>query len=300
MNKKFIAYFKNNHTSLFNKFVKSEILVRAVSSLDFLRYVFCRITNKPYFGVYLMAGQTWEERKPYMENLLKREILNGKKEDFRLLEVGSWAGNSVLIWAEAIKQVGKKGEIVCVDPWIPYFKPEEIMPNKALSVMQTALKSNRIFQLFLHNINAANISNMTTIMRGTSDKVLPLLKERSFNMAFIDGSHYYSSVINDLKNAEKLVCDGGILCGDDLELQSYEVDIEFAEANKEIDLAFDPKTGKEYHPGVSLAIRDFFKGPVSYSKGFWAMRRTNNRWESVDLAIKDAHSTDYELISEPA
>ena len=81
-----------------------------------------------------MAGQTWEERKPYMENLVKREMLNGKKEDFRLLEVGSWAGNSVLIWAEAMKSIGKKGEIVCVDPWVPYIKPEAIMPNKALRI----------------------------------------------------------------------------------------------------------------------------------------------------------------------
>lgn len=288
MNKNFIAYVKNNHTSLFNKFVKSELLVRAVSKLDFLRYVLCRITNKPYFGVYLMAGQTWEERKPYMENLVKQEVLKESRGDFRLLEVGSWAGNSVLTWADAIKSIGERGEIVCVDPWIPYVKPEKDMTNKAPLVMEKALKSNKIFQLFLHNISAADVSSMTTLIRGTSDKVLPLLREESFNVAFIDGAHYYSNVINDFKNAEKLVCVGGILCGDDLELQSHEVDIEFAEANKEIDMTLDPKTGKEYHPGVSLAVSDFFKGPVSSRKGFWAMRKTSKGWETVDLICGSA------------
>ncbi len=300
MNKKFIAYVKNNHTSLFNKFVKSELLVRAVSKLDFLRYVLCRITNKPYFGVYLMAGQTWEERKPYMENLVKREALKETRGDFRLLEVGSWAGNSVLTWANALKSVETKGEIVCVDPWIPYVKPEKDMTNKAPLVMEKALKSDKIFQLFLHNISAANVSSMTTLMRGTSDKVLPLLRKESFNMAFIDGAHYYSNVINDLKNAERLICEGGILCGDDLELQSHEVDMEFAQANKEVDVVLDPMTGKEYHPGVSLAVSDFFKGPVSSSNGFWAMRKTRNGWGTVDLTFRTAPDTTYELVSEPA
>jgi predicted O-methyltransferase YrrM len=283
MNKKFISYLKVNHTSLFNKLVKSQLLVRTISKLDFLRYVICRITNKTYFGFYLMAGQTWEERKPYMESLVRREMIKGSKGDFKILEVGSWAGDSAITWADAIKSEGGKGEIVCVDPWIPYFKLGKDMINKAPLVMEEALKSDRIFQLFLHNIKSANVFSMITPMKGLSDKVLLLLREEVFNLAFIDGSHYYSNVINDFKNAEKLICKGGILCGDDLELQSHEIDIEFAEANMEVDMILDPKTGKEYHPGVSLAVRDFFKGPVSSSKGFWAMRKTRNGWKTVDL-----------------
>jgi predicted O-methyltransferase YrrM len=286
MNKKFIAYVKKNHEVLYYQFVKSEFLVSTLSKLDFFRYILCHIQNKPYFGVYMMAGQTWEDRKPYMQFLIKKEITHCETGSFRLLEVGSWAGNSALTWAEAIKSSGQEGEIVCVDPWIPYVKPEKNMVNMAPKIMEKALNNNKILKLFLHNIGATDISKMVTPIRGTSDKVLPMLKESNFNIIFIDGAHYFSNVIRDFQNAEKLICEGGILCGDDLELQSHEVDIDFAEKNKELNWIREPKTGKEFHPGVTMAVHVFFKKPVSAYNGFWAMRKIKNGWETVNLDLK--------------
>ncbi len=266
--------------------MKSELLVQTISKLDFFRYLLCRILNKPYFGVYMMAGQTWEERKPYMQNLVKNEIVNFRQNGFRLLEVGSWAGNSALTWAEAIHKSGQEGEVVCVDPWIPYIKPEVRMANMAPIVMEKALRNNKIFKLFLHNISTADNSKKIIPMRGTSDQVLPLLKENCFDIVFIDGAHYFSNVIRDLKNAERLVTEGGILCGDDLDLQHHEVDLAFANACKETNMAIDPKTGKEFHPGVCLAVYEFFQKPVSCYNGFWAMRKTKNGWQNTDLNLQ--------------
>jgi predicted O-methyltransferase YrrM len=285
MNKNFINNVKKNHPFLYYQFVKSALLVQAVSKLDFFRYLLCLILNKPYFGIYMMAGQTWEDRKPYMKHLVQSEITSFGQENFRLLEIGSWAGNSALTWAEALQNSQQKGEIICVDPWIPYVKSEAKMTNMAPIVMEKALESDKIFKLFLHNISAANISKMITPIRGTSDKVLPLLKENNFNIAFIDGAHYFSNVIRDLRNAEKLLIEGGVLCGDDLDLQSHEVDLSFAEAHKETNFAIDPKTGKEFHPGVCMAINEFFQKPVSSYSGFWAMRKTKSGWQTVELSL---------------
>ena len=286
MSKKLISYVKKNHETLYYKFVKSEFLVQTIANLDVLRYVFCRLRNEPYFGIYMMAGQTWEERKSQMKKLVEREIASRDSGKFRLLEVGSWAGNSALIWAEAIVDSGCKGEIICVDPWAPYVKPEKNMANVAPVIMENALKKNKIFGLFLHNISAAGISGMIIPIRGTSDEVLPLLKDDKFDVAFIDGVHYFSNVIRDLRNAGKLIKEGGVLCGDDLELQSHEVDLAFAEANKENNFAIDPKTGKEFHPGVCMAVGEFFQGQVSSSHGFWAMRKKAGGWQAVAL---DSH-----------
>ena len=286
MNKSFIAYVKKNHKFLFYKFVKSKFLVNILSKLGFFRYCFCLLQNKPYFGFYLMAAQTWEVRKSYMQNLVKREILSSDKEGFRILEIGSWAGNSALTWAEAIRDSGQKYEIVCVDPWAPYVKPEKGMINTAPMIMERALKNNKIFKLFQHNVAAAGISEMVTPVRGASDNILPTLKKNSFNLVFIDGAHYYSNVIRDLQNAEILLKEGGILCGDDLDLQSHEVDLNYAEANKEINLVIDPKTGKEFHPGVCIAVSNFFQKSVSACNGFWAMRKTQNGWQAVNMKLK--------------
>jgi len=166
---------------------------------------------------------------------------------------------------------------------MPYVKEEKAMANVAPMIMENALRDDKIFNLFLHNIAASGIADIVVPIRGASDQVLPLLREESFDLAFIDGAHYFSNVLKDLKNAERLIRDGGILCGDDLDLQKNEVDQVFVEANKEVNFAIDPKTGREFHPGVCMAVHDFFQGKVSAYCGFWAMRKTKNGWQAVDL-----------------
>ena len=282
----FTTYIKKNHKFLFYKFVKSKFLINILSLLGLFPYLFCKLQNKPYFGFYLMASQTWATRKPYMQSLVKQEILNSRNDEFKILEVGSYAGNSATTWAEAIQSSGKKFKIVCVDRWGSYVKREDSMINKAPMIMDKALKNDKIFKLFNYNMSAAGISKIVTPIRGESDVILPTLKIDSFNIAFIDGSHYYSNVIKDLKNAEILLKVGGILCGDDLDLQRHEIDINYAETNKEINLVIDPKTKKEFHPGVCIAVYNFFKKPVSAYNGFWAMRKTIDGWQSIDINFK--------------
>ena len=283
MKANFTTYVKKNHKFLFYKFVKSKFLINILSLLGLFPYLFCKIQNKPYFGFYLMARQTWATRKPYMQGLVKKEILGCKNQEFKILEVGSYAGNSATTWAEAIQGSGQKFKIVCVDRWGSYVKPEKDMINKAPMIMDKALENDKIFKLFNYNISAAGISKMVTPIKGESDVILPTLEKNSFNIVFIDASHYYSNVIKDLKNAEVLLKEGGILCGDDLDLQRHEIDIDYAETNKEINLVIDPKTKKEFHPGVCIAVYNFFKKPVSACNGFWGMRKTINGWQAIDI-----------------
>ena len=115
MKANFTTYVKKNHKFLFYKFVKSKFLINILSLLGLFPYLFCKIQNKPYFGFYLMARQTWATRKPYMQGLVKKEILGSKNQEFKILEVGSYAGNSTTTWAEAIQGSGQKFKIVCVD-----------------------------------------------------------------------------------------------------------------------------------------------------------------------------------------
>ena len=55
-----------------------------------------------------------------------------------------------------------------------------------------------------------------------------MLPRHAFDIAFIDGDHAYTAVLRDLQAACELIRDGGILCGDDLELQIAEIDIGYA------------------------------------------------------------------------
>jgi len=281
MDKKTIVFFKTKFPWLFTMVARSSWLAEIVLELDRARYVYCLITKKPYFGTVVLAAQTWEERKPYMRRIVEQETQN--KNEFYLLEIGSWAGNSAVLWADAIKSSGCKGMVLCIDPWKPYIKEQQEKVNSATIIMNKALKKGSVFKLFLHNIQTSHYSDMIFPFKGCSDRVLPLLREKSFDMAYIDGDHSYSGIKKDLHNVVRLIGDGGIVCGDDFDINVLEIDRDYAEENKEVNVVIDPKTKRAYHPGVCLAVSEFFGTDISNYCGFWAMRRTGNQWQKVTL-----------------
>ncbi len=75
------------------------------------------------------------------------------------------------------------------------------------------------------------------------------------------------------------------MCGDDLEAQLHEVDPVAAEANARKDFVTDPKTRKNFHPGVTLGVSQFF-GTVSAYRGFWIMRKSGNQYRPVVMSGK--------------
>lgn len=229
-----------------------------------------------------LAGQTWEERKLWMRNLAVNEIKKRSRTYFNILEIGSWAGNSAVLWADAIKECKAVGSVFCVDAWEPYVsRKEKNTINIAPVVMNEALKKGEVFKLFLHNIKASGHIDIIYPIKGFSATILPFLKERSFDLIFIDGDHSFSGVKKDLENAQCLLIDGGVVCGDDLDLQYHEVDQNHTRENKERNMSIDPKTNKEYHPGVCLAVYEFFNQEVSANNGFWMMRKHGNSWQKI-------------------
>ena len=108
-----------------------------------------------------------------------------------------------------------------------------------------------------------------------------VLKENSFDIVFIDGNHAYDFVRKDLELTSKLVKNDGILCGDDLELQYNQIDIKQLEENKHNDVIRDKINSCNYHPGVTLAIWEFFKFEISSKKGFWYLLKKEEKWENI-------------------
>lgn len=206
-----------------------------------------------------------------------------------VLEVGSWAGGSAITWAEGIKKyLYGKGSVLRVDPWIPFFNPQELRGSASdrrdvYNVMHDALQDDQIYALFLHNVKAAHVADIVYPFRGPSDKVLPLLAPQAYNIVFIDGDHRYHAISKDIQNAKQLVAPNGILCGDDLELQLSQVDVPFAKNHAEKDFVCDPRTGQHYHPGVTLAVGELLSDHVTAYEGFWAVRNREHGWAPVVL-----------------
>ena len=239
-----------------------------------LEFRHCMTQNRPYFGSIMAAKQGNPRRHWYMQCIVEQECLQSERSAFTILEIGSWAGGSAITWAEAIKKFNHgNGLVVCMDPWVQYLQAN-LERGGVYDAMSRAIGQGKILNLFMHNIKASGHEDVVRFIRGSSDEFLSRLAKNQFDLVFIDGAHTYDQVLKDLINSAPLLRDEGILCGDDLELQAPMVDMEFQRRNLEFDFICDPKTNKWYHPGVTLAVAEYFgAGGVSVWEGFWTMRK---------------------------
>ncbi len=215
-----------------------------------------------------------------------------KNPNMQVMEIGSWVGASALSWAQGlITHNDAKGTVTCVDAWKPFF--DRSMHNNDVYVnMEAALSTETAYQLFSHNISTLPESITCQHLRGQSDNILPLLRENTFDVIFIDGDHAYTPVLRDIKNSLALVKDGGIICGDDLNLQLSQVDKAHTVKNAEADFIKDEKLNRNYHPGVTLAVAEIF-GEVSVWGGFWAMQKHGNEWRKISMIDMPVHYPDH-------
>lgn len=250
----------------------------------------CIENSKPYFGPVMGAFQGDPIRHYHMDKLVAREAVRLKGRPLKILEVGSWAGGSAITWGSAIKRHNDgRGIVVCVDPWHPYFEAMQYAGLADLSTyheMQKALEEDKIYSLFLHNIRSSSLEDIVLPIRGESDLILPMLQEGGFDLIFVDGAHDYASVSKDLKNSCRLVVEGGIICGDDLELQLSDTDRNFGKENRHLDYVCDPARSTWYHPGVTWGVAEQL-GPVSERDGFWGVRKNQDNWILIDIPVAD-------------
>jgi len=228
--------------------------------------------GNPIFSVPQNSG----DRLAVLEGLVAKQSKNAVR--LNVLEVGSYEGGSALMFSHAIaKHCEHGGEVMCVDPWLPYLPEEDVVSNETCGRMQEALKTGEVFKRFCENITFSDPRAKIRFQLGTLPTVLPTLgPDEQFDLIYIDGSHVYQDVRKDILISKPLLKVGGIMCGDDLERQFEDVDQEFTQRNKHREYAGG------YHPGVTLAVAKAF-GRVWCENGVWAVRkvdRTCKNWSS--------------------
>ncbi len=136
--------------------------------------------------------------------------------------------------------------------------------------------------VFQNNMRSLPDTVTLEVHRGWSRDVLPTLEAEAYDLVYIDGDHSYAAVRADIADAMKLVRSGGILCGDDLELQLQDGVADISADKPRIDEIYEPERKVWYHPGVTKAVGEVF-GAVSAWFGFWAMQKRKDCWQVVDL-----------------
>lgn len=235
------------------------------------------VRGSPHRHVYMMAT-VWK--------LSQQTRLKNLNRPLRVLEIGSYIGSSILTWDQALQEYcpDVECEIYSIDPLHSYVDDEMLSGgNSKVGEIEYGVRHDFAYKIFRHNISFCK--NKIVHFRDMSKNILRVLQKQEFDIIYIDGDHSYSAVISDLREALELLDDGGILCGDDLECQMHEVDVDFGRSNLNSDFINDPRTDVSYHPGVTFAVGEVL-GKVPSWKGFWAVEKSGE--QLIPLSLKSS------------
>ena len=131
------------------------------------------------------------------------------KNNSHFVEVGAWKGKSTSYLAVEILNSGKKIKYDVIDTWMG-------TPSKGDNEYQNDkfVKTNTLYEHFLENIEP--VKNIVNPMKMSSVEASKLFNDNSLDFVFIDASHDYESVKEDIQHWLPKVCNNGIIAGDDM------------------------------------------------------------------------------------
>ena len=141
---------------------------------------------------------------PVWQHYLKKFIA---QPNIKLLEIGSWEGRSSC-WLLDNVLTHPSSRITCIDTFEGSFEHTEVF-----KFADTYLQS--LEARFDFNINQASASERVHKLIGKSNEILRTLPLNTYDIAYIDGSHIASDVLEDAVLVWKLVKIGGLIIFDD-------------------------------------------------------------------------------------
>lgn len=247
--------------------------------MDIDRLLHLMTKGKPFLDPLVNAFPAPPARTALLLSLVEMAAAERKGEPVQIMEIGSWVGVSALAFAEGIKRFnGGKGHVFCCDYWE---KSDEIKYlENHLQVHSSPPQNN--FSIFMYNIRVSGYHRLITPIMEDSRIAAAALRDEYFDIVYVDGFHGYSVAAADIRNGKRLLREGGILCGDDLELQAAECDGEALRRQAEQDHGMDPQTGQPYHPGVTLAVSEAL-GPAKPFQAVWAFQKRGDDFVPIDI-----------------
>lgn len=128
------------------------------------------------------------------------------RQSLRFLEVGVFEGKGTCYFFE--EMLGETGTLVAIDPFLAYSE-STITKMKGFDHVINEESLNRF------RSNTKPFENRITLFQGLSQNILPVLKDETFDLAFVDGDHSREAVALDGRECFRLLKDGGYLVFDD-------------------------------------------------------------------------------------
>lgn len=142
--------------------------------------------------------QTWMRDQESTKGLLNLIEQLGDCSNKKMLEIGSFVGESTILFAQSF------GQVIAVDPFLEGY--DDMDPTSYY------FDFKNVYDTYLERTSP--YLNIKTI-KLTSDDALDVLKDEMFDFIYIDGLHTYDGVKTDIKNYLPLVKPGGVIGGHD-------------------------------------------------------------------------------------
>lgn len=127
-------------------------------------------------------------------------------DDAHFVEVGSWKGRSASFMAENIKASGKSIRFDCVDTWLGTV-------NESHHMLDPDVVAGKLLEVFHKNLSP--FVGYYNAVQAESLKAAQKYDDQSLDFVYIDASHLYADVKNDIEAWLPKVKKGGIISGDD-------------------------------------------------------------------------------------
>jgi predicted O-methyltransferase YrrM len=166
-------------------------------------------------------GQNW-----FSYPRLYKIMVDTSPSGSKFVEVGSWKGKSSAYMAVEIANSKKDIEFYCVDHWLGSIEHYD--------------KNADAYEPNIHNLYEIFIQNMKPVeqyykpLRMTSLEASTYFEDKSLDFVFIDASHEYDDVCNDIRAWKPKVKCEGVIAGHD-----YYADGKFPGVKKAVDENID-------------------------------------------------------------
>lgn len=147
------------------------------------------------------------------DELLFKMAIDSVKDSGHFVEIGSWKGRSAAFMAVEIINSGKSIQFDCVDTWQG---SEE--HQAGASAEDPDVLNGTLFQAFERNMQP--VTGHYRAIKTDSLAAAQTYTDNSLDFVFIDAAHDYNSVCLDICAWFPKVKPGGIISGDDCQVES--------------------------------------------------------------------------------
>lgn len=153
----------------------------------------------------------------------------------KFVEIGVWKGKSVSFAGVEISNSGKKIKLDAVDTW-------EGSPGEPILMEDESLINGTLYNEFI--VNTVPVRNIVRPVKMSSVEAAKLYDDNSLFFVFIDGSHLYEAVREDIIAWLPKVKSGGFIGGHDIDQPE-----EFNGVRRAVDELIGPQNIKVYNKG---------------------------------------------------